>query len=343
MHKILDAKRILVINLGGIGDTLLSIPALRLLRASYKKAIISLLTIPRSIDVLTDFGYIDNIILFKPGLQNKISLSLTLIRSRFDMVINMRPLTSFLSSLKVAFLFLLTDARYRIGRDTGGRAFFLNVKIPEKEALTMHEIDRYLSILEALGLKAEDKSIEINVNYIDTQYIRNFLFENGVKEDDILVGINPGAARPSRQWPLENFTELITLLLKEKKVKIVITGTKQEAGLAEELQRLCKVNLINAAGRTNFGQLAALIKICNLYIANDTGPIHLAAALNTPLIALFGSGGIIGYDPRRLWDKAIVFYNKTSCSPCIKFKCDSMKCLKSINPEEVKEAALRLL
>jgi len=343
LKKITDINSILLVNLGGIGDILLSIPALRALRGFYKKSTITLLTTPRSVDLMKDYPYIDKIILFNPGLWQKLKLVFILSRLHFDLAINMRSLTSYLSSLKMASLFLLAGATYRVGRDTNARGFFLNEKIPEDDIAQMHDIDYYFEIFKVLGVEGEGRNIDLKVNHEDAKFIDRFLLDNDVGQNDILIGINPGGTWPTRRWPIENFVKLIELLRKEKDFKIIITGGKKELDLAIKLVSLSKVGIINATNKTNVGQLMALIKRCNVFISNDAGPMHLAAALATPLIALFGPGDITRYDPRRISEKAVVFYNKVDCAPCFKVRCSSMNCFSSLRPEEISKAALKLV
>lgn len=343
MLKFPDARKILLINLGGLGDCLLSMPSLRLLKLSYSQARISLLTVGRSTGLFEDFKFIDEIIIFKPGLAAKVALFYKLRKSGFDMVINMRPLTSIFSSIKMAILFFVINARYKIGRDTENRGFFLNVKIPEGDYAKMHDLDYYFYMLEALGLNSQERGIDLILGEEESNYIDKFLAQQGVGRNDILIGINPGASTMSRRWPLENFAKLINLLKARSNCKIIITASREEGRIISRLMSLINLSAIDASDRTNPKQLLALIKRCRLFISNDAGPMHLAAALHVPLIALFGPGDITRYDPRRLWDKAVVFDKRIDCAPCFKARCRSMECFKCITAEEVADAAIKLL
>lgn len=343
MQKFTDVKKILVINLGGLGDVLLSMPSLRLLRRSYGQAEIALLTIPRSAGLFKGFNHLDDIIIFERGFFAKLSLFLKLRKMNFDLAINMRPLSSLMSSFKMAVLFFIINPKYRIGRDTEKRGFFLDIKVPERFKATMHDLDYYFYMFAALGLDSDDRNIELVVDSKDREYIDKFLSGYNIGQGDTLIGMNPGATWQSRRWPLENFAQLISLLLKETNSKIIITAAKADENIVKSLKRLSQERIIDASDKTSPGQLVALIKRCNVFISNDAGPMHLAAALRTPLVALFGPGDIIRYDPRRLWDRAIVFYKKADCAPCINASCSSLKCLKDISVQEVKDAIMKLL
>jgi heptosyltransferase-2 len=308
MQKLLDVKRILIINLGGLGDCLLSMPGLRLLKTSYSQARVVLLTIGRSAGLFKGFNYLDEIIIFELGFLAKLKLFLKLRNMHFDLVVNMRPLTSIASSIKMAILFFIINVPLRVGRDTENRGFFFNIKIPELDNASMHDLDYYFYMFKSLGLDSDDRDINLAVDREDSEYIDKYLAGQGVSKADILIGMNPGASWQSRRWPIENFSELISLLLKKGNFKIIITATKKEKQLVNKLKGLVDAKIIDASEETNPGQLLALIKRCNLFVSNDAGPMHLAAALHTPLIAIFGPGEFIRYDPRRLWEKAVVFY-----------------------------------
>ena len=336
-------KKILVVNLGGMGDFLLSLAAVSALRGFYKDSQIVLLTITRTKPVAEAFTYFDEIISFDFSFWGAFKQALTLRRRGFDLALNMRTLVSWKGALKMAFLFYLIGAKCRAGRDTAGRGFFLDIKAPEDDIGSLPEYEYDLNTVRALGIPAEFSLPRIPIRDEETVYIDNFLETHNIKPQDRLIGINPFAPWESKCWPIKNFAALIKALQKEFPCKIVITGSNDEAPSAFRLQSLSSAELAIAAGKTTFGQLAALIKRCSLYITNDTGPMHIAAISQSPLIALFGGGYLKRFDPRNISKKAIVLYKDVDCSPCNKENCDSMKCLKEITPEEVMAAVRKLL
>ena len=239
--------------------------------------------------------------------------------------------------------FYLIGAKCLAGRDTSGRGFFLNIKAPEDDIGSLPEYEYDLNTVRALGVPAQFNLPQLPIRDEDAVYIDNFLEAHNIKPGERVVGINPFAPWMSKCWPIENFAALIKDLQKEFPCRIVITGSKDEAPSALKLQSLADTHMAIAAGETTFGQLAALIKRCSLYITNDTGPMHLAAISQAPLIALFGGGYLKRFDPRNISKKAIVLHKDADCSPCNKENCDSMKCLKEITPDEVMRAARNLL
>ncbi|HLD40569.1 MAG TPA: glycosyltransferase family 9 protein, partial [Candidatus Omnitrophota bacterium] len=328
---------------GGMGDFLLSLSAVSALRDFYKDAWLVLLTIPRTKPVAEAFPYFNEIIAFDFSFWGAFKRALALRRRHFDLAINMRTLVSCLGALKMAFLFYLIGAKLRAGRDTSGRGFFLDIKAPEDDVGSLPEYEYDLNTVRALGVPAQFSLPEIPLSGEDDAYIDDFLKNCNIKSSDMIIGINPFASWRSRCWPIENFALLINALQKEFSCKIVITGSSDEVERALELQGLAGAEMAIASGKTTFGQLAALIKRCSLYITNDTGSVHLAAILQTPMIALFGAGDLKRFDPRNISKKAIVFHKDVDCSPCDKVNCDSMKCLKEITPDEVIDAARNFL
>lgn len=351
-------KNILIINLGGVGDLLLSTPALRSLRKLYPRARLVLLTVPRSAQIMEDFPYLDELITFDfrneesremrtlLGIPQLIKVCLFLISLRgrkFDMLINMRTLASFGGALKMAFIFYIIGAKYRVGRNTDGRGFFLSLKIPEKLFGKMHEGDYDLQLVKLLGGEIDERKLELKINEEDNIYINDFFKKNSISPEDILIAVNPGAPWPSKRWPVENFAQVIERLSEKLKCIIIITGDSKEMEIAQRLNKLTRARTIISTGKTNIKQFAALVKRCNLFITNDTGAMHVAAAMNTPMVAIFGPGYLDRYRPYGNPDRFFVLHKKVDCAPCDLIRCNSLKCFKLILVEEVLNAAYTVL
>lgn len=353
-----DIKRVLVINLGGIGDILLSVPTLRSLRNFYSNSQITIWVVPRTVDVLRGLDYFDELISFDLSVKERRTLKVwfdlgkirkimsflfSLRRQRFDMVINMRPLISFTSAIKMALIFYIVGSKYRVGRDTEGRGFFLTHKIYENYISPIHEVDHHLNLVKILGANTIDHNLEIKIPEEDSSFIKNYLLEEGIQDSDLVIGIHPGAPWSSKRWPIENFAKLISRLSEDLDCKIVITGSIEEMELAEKLRQITKTRIIIATGKTTLSQLAALIKRFNLYITNDTGPMHIAASLDVPIVAIFKPGHIERNRPYMRQERFIVLSEDVDCGPCQLVKCDSLKCLKLISPEDVLRCCYILL
>ncbi|MCX5709035.1 MAG: glycosyltransferase family 9 protein, partial [Candidatus Omnitrophica bacterium] len=338
-----EIKSILVVNLGGIGDLLLSTPALRALKQHFSGASLYLLVAKRVREAVKDLPYVDKIFILEIGhpwinglanLRNLVGLR----KQKIDLAINMRTLVSDSSALKMKLLMQVINPGIKAGRNTSGRGGFLDIKVPEDDRGKKYEMEYDIDMVSALGAAVIDKQIDFKIDEKSSLEVQELLNQNGIGLNDILIGIHPGG-RPSRRWPEENFASTIQRIKDNFAVSFVITGGKDEAGLATRIIAESNVKVLNLTGKLSFAQLGALIKRCDLYITNDTGMLHIAAVLGTPLVAIFGSGHLKRFDPRNISEKSLVLYKKSDCSPCNKFFCPSVKCLKAISVNEVVEAA----
>lgn len=352
-------NKILVINFGGMGDLLLSTPALRALDNLYPDSYIALLTVSKSADILSGLSYLDDIFIFDFitseirgikifmklfKLARKLKVLFDLRKKNFDIVINMRTIVRISGLIKIGIIFAIIGAKYRAGRDTEGSGFFLNIKIPEKYIGEMHESEYDLNLVKLLGADISNRSLEINIPKDDIEYVDILLRRNNINENDYLIGINPGAGWQSKRWDIEKFAEVIKLVKNNINCKIILTGTKDDENLAIKLKEFVNNDLIIATGKTTIKQLAELIKRVKIYITNDSGAVHIASAVGTPIVAIFGPGDVIRYGP--IGENVVVLYKKVECSPCNYVVCpkkDYMKCIKSITPHEVFSAVLSLL
>lgn len=345
IQKNMTYGKILIINLGGIGDVLLSTPAVRNLKSSYHQAKISLMVVPRVYGAVSDLPYVEQVIILdscaKSFFKNLRALFL-LRRKEFDLAINMRTVVSRKSGKKIKILLDIINPKIKVGRDTEGRGYFFDITIPEPDTGKKYEMEYDIEMVKALGVDVVDRGIDFHIDDGNIRRVDEILRNEGVCEGDILIGIHPGG-KPAHRWALRNFSKVIGEIHKKIPCKFVVTGAKDEVHLVRKLIEITNTNAINFAGELNIKELGALIRRCDLYISNDTGSMHIAAILKTPLVAIFGPGDITRYDPRNISDEAVVLYKKVDCAPCERSKCESMKCLKAISPGEVVESTLKLL
>jgi heptosyltransferase-2 len=337
-----NIKKILIINLGGIGDLLLSLTALRALREKYREAVIDILVVSRTVELIKDTGFFNSIFVLSKKDKGFLSLLLQLRKNRYDVVVNMRTILSWFGALKLFFLFSFIDGRIKVGRDTEKMGFFFDIIIPESWPGEKYELEYDIAAVEALGAFVRDRHVTLGVNPEAAVSVRRLLEGLGVHPGDMVIGIHPGGM-PSRRWPIENFSAVIKQVHERFACAFIITGSAEESSLGAQLASMQGLNIINLCGKLQLREFAALINRCTLFISNDTGPMHMAAALGVSLIAIFGPGCLARYDPRNISKRTEVFYKKEPCAPCNNFSCNSMHCLNSIQPQEVGEAALRLL
>jgi ADP-heptose:LPS heptosyltransferase/GT2 family glycosyltransferase len=344
-------KRILIIQLGGIGDLFLSVPALKALRAQYPQAQLSALVALRNRQLQNYFPYFDRVYSLDIRYGGKIPwrnfyLDMAQLwqmhQQKFDLAINMRTLASAQSARKMRLLLGLIGARVNVGRDTDGRGNFFDIRIPETMNAEKHEIEYNIDTVQALGVPVTDRNIDIAVNPETEKRVAALLGSRGGAPADLLIGLHIGGS-PANQWPLEDYIKVMQLIKKDFPAKFVIALSKGERPLADRFSKLAHGAVIDLSGLLELDGLLALIKRCSLFISNDTGPMHLAALLKTPLVALIGQGDLPRYDVRRFSDKAIVLHKQVSCSPCYQQECKDLQCLRLITPEDVLQAARKLL
>ena len=347
MIELKDIKRVLVINLGGIGDFLISTPALRALKDHFPQAELYFLVAGRVAGLARDFPYAKKVFVFeieRPWLHVLANIKniLELRRSKIDLGINMRTLVSGSGAGKIKFIMQLISPRIKAGRDTAGRGYFFDIKIPESDVGEKYEMDYDIDVVKALGATVHDRGVDLKIDPSSLQRAEQILRDGGIAGSDAVIGIHPGG-KPSHRWPSDNFAQVLKRFHATTGCKFVITGSKDEVKLAGDIIAKSGVNALNLAGKLTIRELAAVLKRCDLYITNDTGSMHIAAIMDTPMVALFGPGYVTRYDPRNISSRAIVFYKKEQCSPCNRSVCPSMKCMGSIPVDDVAQAAQKLL
>jgi len=329
----MTTKRILVVEVNWLGDVLFSTAAIRALKNKYPGSFIGVLLHSRCRDVLTDNPYINEIIVLDEkgehhGIFGKLRLIRQLKSRQFD--------TAYLfhRSFTRTLICLLSGIKNRIGYYTAKRRLLLtdSVKVPRG----VHRANYYYYLITR-SIPADMRMLHSDfiVRDKDMVYIDNLLKQEGFSSGDKLVVIHTAGNWSLKRWPKENFVELADELVNRFQVKVVFSGAKEERGLIDEILKSMKNKAINLAGRTTIKQLGALFIRANTIISADSGPLHIAVALNRPTVALFGptSEKITGPLMR---ENVILLQKKVNCVvPCYKQDCRDNICMKKISPIEV--------
>ena len=333
-EEVLTKKNILVIKLGAIGDVMLIVPSLRLLRNSFPGAHIAILVGVESKGILKSCPYIDELILCDrkgkdKGLSGLLKTSGIIRRRNFDMSIDFQ--NNKLSHV-VAWLGGIPE---RFGYDNGKLSFFINKRIKYLK-IKATPLSEQFRLLKGIGIDTLDAStyLEMWPSKEDFLYIDNFLKQEWVNDTQILVGVNIGSSLrwETKRWPLRHFVRLADMLA-AKDIRVVLVGTKDGMHEADRFVKISSSKPVNAVGQTSITQLAALIKRCKVFITGDSAPMHIASSMGTDFIALFGPT-----DPARHLEptkKGIVLKKDLKCSPCYKPRCRSNICMKNISVYEV--------
>ncbi|MEE9118705.1 MAG: glycosyltransferase family 9 protein, partial [Calditrichia bacterium] len=186
--------------------------------------------------------------------------------------------------------------------------------------------------------------LEVPVFDEDREFVSDFLAQNNISDKDLLIGLNPGAFRSSRCWFNERWAQLADWLIEEYGSKVIITGGESEREMINEIVNSMKKKSAIIATDFTLKQLAALLEKLNLFITNDTGPMHIATAMQTPLIAIFGPGDVYRVPPYCQRDRAVILRKDVDCErPCYQFKCNDRKCMELITTDDVIKAVKRTL
>ncbi|MFA5089653.1 MAG: glycosyltransferase family 9 protein [Candidatus Omnitrophota bacterium] len=271
-------KNIFVLRNDRLGEFLLNIPALRALRESFPYARISVALDPYLKELGEDVSFIDEIIEW-PGQRHSILKRLSLVRllkkKRIDIAIMLNP------SKEMNICTFLAGIGVRAGYNRKW-GFLLTHKIEDRKYLgCFHEVEYNLQLAELIGARTADKTVSLKVH--------PDLFREVYKDGDTrnLIALHPWTSDAVKQWPLNNFYDLSVRLIKDSGLKLVIVGGRQEAERNREVFADLGSNALDLTGQTTLRQLAAVLARCRLLVSGDSGPMHLAAALGIPVIAIF--------------------------------------------------------
>jgi len=337
----LENYRLLILKFSALGDVILSSAALRAIREKFKGHKISLLVGEESKDVLLRCPYVDELMVLDlkckdKGFRRLLEIGKGLRQKNFDIVIDLQ------NNRKSHILSFLSRSINRYGYDNKKFGWLLNNRIKDQKD-PVDPVTHQFRVLKMLGIDMVNPYLELWPSEEDKLYIDDMLNAEWLSENQRLIGLNLSASQRwiCKNWPLTQMAKLCDEL-GCKEIRIVITGTENDLALANELMGMVKnTKIINACGRTTINQLACLIKRCAVYISPDSSPLHIAAAVNTPFVALFGPT-----DHRRHLPPAknfIVIKKDLPCSPCYKPRCKNNECMKLINHVEVLEAVQKLL
>ncbi|MFH1904712.1 MAG: glycosyltransferase family 9 protein [bacterium] len=329
-----NIKKILIIMLGGIGNMIMLTPALRAVRGEYKDAKIYLLVGPYGAEnVVKGSDLVDEVIIYNLRKTRLFDLIGKIKREHFDLSIS----ATGINPLKTGLIIFLGGIKYRLGEDIKRRGWFYNIKAHYFNEI--HEVDANIKLVEHLGIKVNNKSLYLHTSEKDKEFASQFLSAKRVVSKNPLVAIHPGSGVHQagfKRWPVERFAELADEIIKEHNARILILGGKEEIGLEEKMVSLMKNEPILTAGRFSLSRTAALIENCHLLIGNDSGLMHIACAVRTPAVAIFGPTDYKKTAPYS--NSAVIVRKDLPCSPCYskgRVKCKTLECFKTITVEDI--------
>jgi len=341
-----NIRRIVVIKLDQIGDVILSIPALANIRMRFPKAHMAMVVNSSSEPIARRIPYLDEVFCYDAGFFHRsgkrkmldfargMRFARDMRRRKFDLIVDLRG--SFASLLFA----LVAKSRYRIDRGT----YLVLRKLGRTSPASEHEADVNLDILARAGLPVPTREMSLELSQDDMNIANSLLgHTNKLASPSPIVVIHPGSPGHLKCWPAESYAQLAHQLLREYSVRVVLVGDKSEMQVAQSIMSAIDGQATDLSGRTTLGQLAAVLRRATLFVGNDSGPMHLAAACGTKVIGLFGPTSPQRFGP--YGDRCMALRMETDCSPCMRDTCrrSGYRCIDRISVNDVIAAIRKMI
>jgi len=336
---------ILIVKLSAIGDVIHTLPALNAIRKHYPHASITWLVEEDAAAIVQGHKALDRVLVSKRKRWLKAFRGLSIlntIKEVYDFVKTLRDtrydmILDFQALLKSGILVAVARGRRKIGFGKGlehmeHSYIFLNERIPAVD-MEVHALLRGMMMLHALGIPTNKVEYKLPVSDHDHKKIDELMKRHGINGLESFVAINPVAKWESKLWPNEKFAELSDMLIDRYGIKIIFTGGIKDCSIIQEITSSMKGRAITFAGKTTLTELAALYEKAALVISTDTGPMHLAAAVGTPVVAIFGPTAPWRTGPFGPGHQIITA--NLQCIPCFKRRCEKTDCMNLISVDQV--------
>jgi heptosyltransferase-2 len=340
-------KRVVVRGANWVGDSAITIPALRELRSLLPRAHITLATRPGPAGLFTDADFIDDLIISESSGWGSLRRQIvSLRRGNFDLAV------IFPNSFQTALVAALARVPFRLGYAAQGRGFLLTHSQPQPEWRdSRHEVYYYVNIIAAVGclLHGNSRALDHEPDYAIVvsperrAAAREQLASLGVRSDRALVAICPGSVNSrAKRWPADRYAELGSRMAEELGSEVMLIGSPDERDVSFEVARQMQTKPIIATGSTDLAQTTAILSCVDLLITNDTGPAHIASALRRPTLVIFGPTNPLTTRPFSSTGELI--RQPPVCAPCMLRDCPiDHRCMTAISPDEVFQRASRML
>lgn len=309
-----DPRRILVVKPCCLGDVLMTTPVLAALRQRFPHAAINYAVGRHAMPAIAGHPDVAGLVDCGPGAgrgwRSLLSLARRVRAGRYDicLVLERSPL--------FATLPFLAGVKARAGIDSAGRGFALNIRVPWDESL--HEADLYLSVAAALGCDTADRHLRFEPGPDARAAVDRLWREHGLHGPVVAIapggGTNPGMDLPEKRWLPERFAALADRLAEEEGASIAIVGGPLDRAACDAVRASMRAASVDLCGHGTFEELGSLLSRCALFVGNDSGPTHLAAAVDCPVVAIFGPTDVGLYGPYHA--RARTVHLELPCSPC---------------------------
>ena len=342
-------RRIVVRGPNWLGDAVMCEPALSQVRTLFPQAEITLLVKPGIADLLAQHPEVNRTLVYDDrgrhaGLVGKWTLAAVLRRHRFDLAI------LFQNAFEAALISFLAGIPRRFGYATDGRTLLLTdpVTVPPRTA-QRHQVEYYWDLLKPLGGHGPAPAPRLFVTPDESALIAGRLADAGIGPSDPVIGVNPGSTYGhAKRWLPDRYAEVVNRAVTDvqgrsgARVGVAILGAKGEEPLGKAIADQIKTRTVVCSGQTTVRELMALVKRCQLFLTNDTGPMHVAAAFKVPLVAVFGPTDWQTTSPFGV--DAQLVRQPVSCAPCLLRECPiDHRCMTGVTVEQVYDAVVQHL
>ncbi|MBF2026261.1 MAG: lipopolysaccharide heptosyltransferase II [Oscillatoriales cyanobacterium C42_A2020_001] len=346
------AKNILCIRLDTIGDVIMTTPAMRALKTSQPNRRVTLMTSSAGAAIAPLIPELDDLMVYdSPWLkataprrnsEPEFAMIERLRQAKFDAAVIFTVYSQ--NPLPSAFMCYMANIPLRLAHCHENPYQLLTdwIKDPEPEQFTRHEVRRQLDLVASVGCQVEGDRMLLDVPAVAVQHVQRLLTDIGIDHTRPWVVVHPGATAPSRRYPPEKFAIAARELSRSAGLQIIFTGTQPEQPLVESIREAMGMPSYSLVDRLSLGELAALLKLSPLLISNNTGPVHIAAAVGTPVVDLYA----LTNPQHTPWGVPHrVLFHDVPCRICYKSICPEghHHCLQLVEPQAIVEAALELL
>jgi len=336
--------KILIRATNWIGDAIMALPALRAVRAKFSDAEIAIVARPYVADIYRDQQICNQLINYEQvgihaGISGRERLAAELRAQKFDVALLLQ------NAFDAAWLAWRANIPERIGYARDGRSFLLTkpVPVPKPGEIPAHEKFYYLELLRRAGWMdsfSDESFIALTVPEVRRLRALEFLVESGVRPHALRVAIGAGASYGSAKcWPPRRFAELASRLQAQNDADVILFGTAAESAVSNAIAAGMRQPPIDLTGKTAIADLPALLSQCHLFIGNDSGAMHVAAAAGLPIVAVFGPTDPLGTAP--VTPRCTIVQDRPYCGPCFLRCCPTdHRCMTKVTPD-MAEAAVR--
>jgi heptosyltransferase-2 len=327
--------RILVIRTDRVGDALLTTPTLKALRKSFPERFIGLLTTPYTADLFSENGDINELIIYdrSASWSEKRQFVKALRRRKFDLAIILYPV------FESAMIAYLSGATFRIGHALEGHSFLLTSKVNRKSRFK-HEIEASLDVVRAIGVDTDEKQTTLPLSREAEIHAKDFFASYDISPSDLVVTIHPGAHEEHTRWMADRFAQVADELIERYAARVILLGAQADRHIIDDIRRIMVNKPIVADANCTLQKLGAIIKKSDVFLGNNSGPMHIAAAVRCPVVSLFGAIHPLENEDKwaPLGDEHVIVRREMDCVDCHPGHCKHNECLEMIAVQDVMAA-----